>query len=336
MGSRLRAALLPAILTGTALAACGSSAGPPSARALVRETFTGRHVVSSGRMSFSLSLLRVRAGAATAPLTVTISGPFARSPGGRPPASDLTMAVSAQGRTGSLSVVSTGGAGYLTTAGASYELPAASVSKLAAGLSPVNSSGRISTLGLDPLRWLVSPVSLGRADIGGTATIHIRAGVDGEALARGLGSVLASTGSLTGSAGSALQTGLAQRRLAASLRGGSVDVFTGVADRTLRRLVLALTLPVSGRLSGLLQDARSARLVIDLQYTQLNRPQRIVAPAGAQPYSRLASALSGGSATTTAPLTGLRANPAWTQCIQAAGQSVAAMQRCAPLLDRRR
>lgn len=285
-------------------------------------------------MSFSLSLIPLAGAGRRAPLTVTINGPFARGTGGHPPTSDFTLAVSAQDRTGSLAIVSTGTAGYLTIGGVSYELPAASLSKLASGLSPVDSSGRISSLGIDPLSWLVDPVDLGRASVGGTATTHIRAGVDPRALARGLGSVLAATGSLTGAAGTALTAGLsqtAQERIAAGLRSGSVDIFTGTSDRTLRKLILALTLPVSGQLSSLLQDARSARLVISLQYTQLNRPQTIAAPASALPYNRLSAAL--GSPATATGQTQLQANAAWARCIEAAGQDVAKMQKCAPLIN---
>lgn len=307
-------------------------------------------------MSFSLSLSPLPSSRRLAPLSVTISGPFARGATGHPPVSDFTLAISAQGRTGSLAIISTATAGYLTIGRSSYTLPASSLSKLASGLSPVDSSGRISSLGIEPLSWLVHPVALGRAGVGGTATAHVRAGVDPRALARGLGTVLAATSSLTGAAGTALKAGLsqaAQKRIASGITAGSVDIFSGVRDRTLRRLVLALTLPISGRLSSLLGKVRSARLVITLQYTQLNRPQTIVAPVNALPYSSLAAALgssttpstttpSGTTPSTTTPSgttesgqTGAQANSAWTRCIEAAGQDVAAMQKCAPLIDRR-
>jgi hypothetical protein len=68
-------------------------------------------------------------------------------------------------------------------------------------------------------------------------------------------------------------------------------VWTGTADKTIRKLRLALTVPVTGTISALLGGLSSAQIGLTLQYAQLNQPQTITAPANVQPYSQFAAKL---------------------------------------------
>jgi hypothetical protein len=68
-------------------------------------------------------------------------------------------------------------------------------------------------------------------------------------------------------------------------------VWTGTADRTVRRLQVELTVPVGGTLSAALGGLSSAHVALTMQYAQLNQRQTIVAPAHAQPYSRFGARL---------------------------------------------
>jgi hypothetical protein len=296
--SRLVRALLPAVGV-VALAGCGSSGSGVSARALLRDTFAARHQVTSGRMSFALTVAPAGAGARADPVTVTVGGPFQSRGAGRSPASDFTLQVASGSQHGSLAIVSTGTAAFVTFAGTSYRLPESTFERFASGLSPLTAGGSLSSLGIEPLDWLVDPVVVGRATVGGVPTIHIRARVDPQRLVRELGALLSTTGSLAGGANSAGRSvtlsPASQRRIAGAIRKASVEIWTGVADRTLRRLTLAVTLPVAGGLSSLLGGLRSARLLLDVRYTDLNQAQRIPAPANARPFSELASALVGRS-----------------------------------------
>jgi hypothetical protein len=123
----------------------------------------------------------------------------------------------------------------------------------------------------------------------------------------------------------------------------------------LRKLEVDLNVPVTGTLSTQLGGMTSAGIHLTLQYSDVNRPQTITAPAGAQPYSQFrqkigalmqaigGSALStGGTATSPgpAPSTAAPTAPASTvtaygQCIQQTNGDVAKMQACAGLLNKK-
>jgi hypothetical protein len=138
-------------------------------------------------------------------------------------------------------------------------------------------------------------------------------------------------------------------------------VWTGASDKTIRKLQIGLTLPVTGQISTLLGGLSSAGIGLSMQYSDLNQPQTITAPTSVQPYSQfqtklktfeqgIQNALAGqatgsstsgsGSATTTPSASGSTGTSgsgskyqAYTQCIQAAAGDVGKMQQCAPLLS---
>ena len=140
-------------------------------------------------------------------------------------------------------------------------------------------------------------------------------------------------------------------------------MWTGNSDKTVRRLTIRLTLPVSGAISVLLGGVSSAQVTIDLQYTDLNQPQSITAPTSVQPFSDfqakagsllapIESALLGGltlGASTSAspggvtiPIPGASGATgsgsaagvqSYGQCITTADNDTAKMQKCASLLN---
>jgi hypothetical protein len=144
---------------------------------------------------------------------------------------------------------------------------------------------RFATLGVEPGAWLTHPSLAGRAKIAGVDTIHLITGLDGARF-------LADARRLS-SAGEALTGARASSRLApsSSVRSARVDVFTGAHDHLLRRLVLTVELtgsPKAGAARGALLETTAA---FELQFAQLNVPQRIVAPSRARPPSALGPAL---------------------------------------------
>jgi hypothetical protein len=134
-----------------------------------------------------------------------------------------------------------------------------------------------------------------------------------------------------------------------------VDIWTGSADKTLRKLALSLTLPVTGSLSSDLGGLKSAVLSLDIAYQHLNQTQTISAPTTVRPYSEFqsqvhalvtairsavssavpTSSADGSAAGSTGAATsgsGAGASSAYSQCIVAANGDYTKMYKCAGLL----
>jgi hypothetical protein len=360
-------ALCAAGLAALALTACGSSgsgnggSGSGNATALLSQTFSGSHVVNSGNLNFSLSINPGGSSKLNGPITLSFGGPFQSLGKGKLPKSNFNISISALGHTGTLGILSTGTNGYVSMEGTSYQLPAATFQRLESSFASLASSpgssgsGALGKLGIDPLRWLVNPSVAGSENIAGTNTTHIRAGIDVAALLRDLSTFLGKASSLGVSGASSIPTSISpatQSRIASEVKNPSFDVWTGSSDKTVRKLSIGLTLPVSGQLSTLLGGLDSAGITVTMQYSDLNQPQSIVAPTTVAPYSQfttkiqqilqlIESAVSSQLPTSTGTTSGTAAPPTsgtsttvntYTQCIEAAGQDVTKIQKCASLL----
>jgi hypothetical protein len=364
--------LLGALVAALAVAACGSSSSGSgsgsssgSAQSLLKQTFSSGHTVKSGVLAVSLSLNPSGSSTLTTPLSLSLSGPFQSRGKGKLPESNFTVAISALGRQGSLGVVSTGTNGYVTLQGAAYQLPAADFQRLESSFSSAGSPGGgqsgLSAFGIDPLHWLKSPAIVGSDNVGGADTTHIRAGVNVAALLSDLNTLLAKTAKSTAAAGAKIPTSIpaaTEQKIAAAIKGATVDIWTGKSDNTLRKLALKLTVPVTGQASTLLGGLRSAGIGLTVQYANLNQPQSISTPANVRPYTEftakvqsLMSGLQGalgagaagaaggiGSGSSSAPGAGTSAGSSsavqkYSRCIVSAGQDVTKMQKCASLLN---
>jgi len=200
---RTTCGLLAAALVILALAACGSSGNSSGAASLLRQTFSGKHTVNSGNINVSLSLNPSGSSTLKGPLSLGFGGPFSSLGTGKLPKSNFTVSFSALGRRGSLGILSTGTAGYVTVSGTSYQLPAATFRQLESSFSSLTSSsgggsgsGALARLGIDPLHWLVNPTVVGNESVGGANTTHIRAGIDVGKLLDDLSTFLAKAPSL--------------------------------------------------------------------------------------------------------------------------------------------
>jgi hypothetical protein len=374
---RVAALLAPAVVAAV-LSACGSSGGSGgsgNASALLKQTFSGSHTVNSGNLSISLSVNPIGSSTLKTPITLTFGGPFQSQGKGKLPKSNFTIAISALGHTGQLGIISTGTAGYVTMQGTAYQLPAATFQKLESSFaslasSPTGSSGSgaLSKLGIHPMSWLTHPTVVGTETVGGTSTTHIRAGVNVASLLAGLNTLLGKASSLGVS--SAIPTSISQatqRKIAGEVHNASFDVWTGNSDKTVRKLMVGLTLPVHGSVSTLLGGITSAAITLTMQYGDLNQPETIVAPTRLAPYSQFTAklqsilgAISGavgtslpgstssgaGSTSTGSTSSGstgstgssgsssAAAATQYGQCILAAGSNVAKMQKCASLVGK--
>jgi hypothetical protein len=360
-------------LTGAAVTGCGSSSAntasstpsssgsTPDAQTLLRETFSGKHPVTSGQIELALKLVPTGSSVLTAPITIAFGGPFQSAAKGKLPQSDFTVNASAQGHNGKLSIVSTGSAGYITVNGDSYQLPAADFNKLKSGLSPVSGSSSttssssadssmLSKLGIDPLNWLTDPQVLGQASVGGVNTDHIAAKVNVVGLLKDLYK-LAGKASTLGIKDASKLGGLSaseQSKIAAHIKSPSFDIWTGASDQTLRKLVVGLTVPVTGSVSKSLGGLSSVKVTLNLQYADLNQPQTISAPTKLLPYSEfqakiasdlatIESGVSGesgilGGTTTSASSNLSGVDKRYSDCIIKAAGNVAKQQACTSIL----
>lgn len=357
--------LVLSVLVGLGLAACGSSPSGDATK-LLQQTFSGSHKVNSGNLSLSLGITPSGSTTLKGPITVSFGGPFQSLGPGKLPQSNFSVSISALGRSGSLAILSTGSNGYVTLQGTSYQLPQATFQRLESSFSQIASStpgassgsSTLNKLGIHPLNWLVNPTIVGDESVGGTNTTHIRADINVSALLGDLNTFLEKASTLGVSGASRLSSGIpaaTRQKIASEIKNPSFDVWTGKSDKTVRKLQVNLTLPVSGQISTALGGLRSAAIGLSMQYANLNQPQTITAPTTVRPYSEFAAKVrdfvqslqsglgglaggassgSSGSSTTGSSSAGSSGSiQAYTQCVQAAGSDVTKLQQCAPLLN---
>ena len=360
-------------LASLVLAACGSSndgsSGSPST--LLSQTFTGTHKVTSGVLNLTLTIDPSGSSTLNGPITLSFGGPFQTRGAGKLPESNFTVSASALGRKAALGILSTGTSGYVTLQGTSYQMPQATFQKLessfaqlASGAGTTQGSSTLSKLGIRPLQWLTNPTTVGTENVGGAQTTHIHAGINVPALLGDLNTFIEKASSASNVAGaSQLKSGLpaaTRQKIAAAIRNPSFDVWTGTSDKTIRRLNIALTVPITGSLSTQLGGVKSADIGLTMQYSDLNKPQTITAPTTVRPYSEFQTKVSAfiqglqgaaagvlGSGTSSSSGSGSSSSSGGTtpggsgssanvtkygQCIQQANGDVAKMQKCASLL----
>jgi hypothetical protein len=349
--------VLAACVVAIAVAACGSSSSGSSgnAQTLLRQTFSGSHTVNSGDLSFSITISPSGSSKLATPIKLSFGGPFQSLGKGKLPKSNFNVSISALGHTGTLGILSTGTAGFVTLEGTSYQLPQATFQKLESSFASLAStpgssgSGALGKLGINPLHWLMNPTVAGTQTVAGTATTHIHAGVNVPALLRDLSTFLGKASSVTSGSVPTSISAATQSKIAAEVKNPVFDVWTGASDKTVRKLSIDLTLPVTGQLSTQLGGLSSAGIDVTMQYGDLNQPQNIIAPTSTAPYSQFQSKISAivqaitsavgaqlptssGSSSSSSSSASSSADNAYTQCITQAGGDVSKMQQCSSKL----
>jgi len=196
---------------------------------------------------------------------------------------------------GSLQVISADGKGYITVSGQSYrsghQLQEPRVGVRLAGLIGTGSgaaSGRgvFSTLGIKPLAWLVRPQIVGKATVEGVATTRVRAGLDATAMLQDFSRLLGKAGSLGVSGASSLPQSISpgtQRSIAHALGSPSFNLWTGTADKLIRKLTISAVVPVTGATRTALGGMRSANVTLASSTAGSTSPRRSARPRAPSP-----------------------------------------------------
>ena len=297
--TRAAVALAATALSAPALGACSGASGE-SPQALLSDTFSSQRQIESGRIDLALSLSATGSSAATQPMSVHLAGPFQSEGAGKLPRFSLALQASVGGHALGAGATATGSALYVQIAGAWFSTPSSTYRAIEEGFARASSqapNGKVqstfASLGIDPGRWLSNPSDAGTTTVDGVQTVHLTAAVNVPAFLADVAK-LSQAGSALGLAsvpgGGSISPGTAGE-LAKSIQAARVDVYTGKSDHTLRRLEVGATVAATAQTQSLLGGLRTARVHLLLEFSELNRPQSISAPANPQPASQLLPAL---------------------------------------------
>lgn len=349
------------VASALAVAACGGSGGGTTdAASLVRQTFAVSHPIRSGHVDATLNVDLQGLPKWTQPLSLHVAGPFQSNGGTMVPDFALDLNVQSGAQPMTIGAIFAKGAGFLTIEGQAFDLGKTFSKSFQDGYLKARRDAKarggnqttLSALGIDPERWLDHPKDEGQEDIAGTQTEHVSAGVAVPRLLQDLSAILGRARGVTGATAAAgVPTSLTaeqQRAIARSVQAAKVDLWTGSKDHALRRFTLDVRIAVPQDLQARAGGLRSGHVALDVTLAQLNQPQTIRRPGGARPLSQLtgllgrlglaggsasssASASASASASTPTPApTGKQA--AYANCLTAAGEDLAKVQRCAALL----
>jgi hypothetical protein len=343
---RIIAPLL-ALLAALALAACGSSGSSGDARGLIRSTFGNAGKVQSGQISLLLNVQTSGLKSLTGPVQLRFGGPFDKPAKDNAPRFAFTLTGALAGRSFTAGATSTGAAGFVALSGKEYALPPAQFAAFKKSFSSVQDIAQPRTSSSGDIAWLTDPKVDGDADVSGTTTTHVSAGID---VARLLDQLE--------------NRGAGKQKLTPAQRQGVIDVvknarfdfYTGKSDKVLRRVRIAFRLDVPAAKQAGFGGLKSADVTLDYSIADLNRPQTITAPkvtgTAAELNQKIGSllrqlsaleALAGGNTTGTGTGTGTgttgSASPGqlrfqrYQVCLTQAAGNNAAVKKCLALLQ---
>jgi hypothetical protein len=358
MTTRLRSVLflLVASLAAVALSACGGDGKTASADSdvnqLLKDTFTGNKKVKSGRFALALAV-DAQGGTQKGPINVKLSGPFQSQGAKKLPKFKLGLDFAGSGQNLKAGLTSTGDKGFVNFNGTDYAVSDQVFKQFVAGYEQAQKTAdakqngkqpSLTTLGIDPRKWLTNAKNAGEAKVGGEDTIKITGGVDVPKLLDDVNTALGKASSLgLQNSGQLPQKLTDQQRtqIGQAVKNLKVEIYTGKADTILRRMLIDLNVtPPPGAKSG---GITAAKIRFDLSLTQVNKDQTIAAPANTKPLDQLLQqfggagglgALGGGSTpgAGSASPGDQAALKKYTDCITAAGSDTAKAQQCAKLL----
>jgi hypothetical protein len=345
--------LLFAVLALGLLAGCGGDDDSGQAadsstdvNQLLKDTFSGKKDIKSGKLDLAAN---VESGGQS--FAVKVTGPFESQGTGKLPKLDIDASLEGGGQSFQAGVTSTGDKGFVSYAGTDYAVPPQVFQQFKAGFEQSakqaggDSNQSLTSLGIDPSKWLTNAKNEGEAKVGDTDTVKITGDVDVPKLLDDVNTALQKIRSIGGAEAAQLPEQLTEadkKQAEDAIKDLNVEIYTGADDKILRRFVIAMKLDVPNSSGG---ASQSADLKLDFQLQDLNEGQDISAPESTKPFSELMSKLQGlglgslgglgtGSSSSGGGASGTSQEnlQKYTECIQKAGSDTSKMQKCADLL----
>jgi hypothetical protein len=262
--------VLAALVTG-----CGGADSPEE---IVAETASNLGEIRSGTLDVSLMVTPRDQRA----FGFRLRGPFSLGEPGSLPTASITYTQLAEGRRGSVRLISTGRKAYAEVAGETYELPRGQTDELRSATRALAAGAGLRSLPLDD--WIVAAELSDGGSVGGAETDRVRGRLDVTAAVRGLLELARSLGSEL----PALD-GASAEQLRRAARATAFELYTGREDRLLRRLDLEADfgLAVPAELRAALGELVGAEIAFRLMVANPNEPVRVAEPAHARPASEL-------------------------------------------------
>lgn len=296
--NRFRAQLTLAFALAAALtiAACGGGGGDEDPKAVLDATFSNEATISSGVLDFSLDF-SAEGGANAGSFEAGFNGPFQGGGDGAVPSFDLDAELKfdseVQDFSGSAGLISTGDSAFLSFQGTDYEVPTDLFGQFKASFEQAQAQAQgnqqqadpgnfLASLGINPADWLTDLSNEGNEDVEGTETIHISGQADVPKLVADVQKIVEQAPQAADQVTPEQLGQLGQ--LDNIVSSAEFDVYSGADDDILRKLEakVALDLPATG--AG---TPETAEFGFAITLSELNQPQTIVGPTGAQPLSTL-------------------------------------------------
>ena len=361
--TRLLRPILLCLLAALALfvGACGGGGDEASSDTdvdtLLADTFSGKDKkVESGKLDLELKIDAKNTQGVSGPVTVSVKGPFQSQGKQKLPKFKIDFAFEGAGQSIKAGLTSTGTKGFVNFQGSDYAVTDQIFTQFKTGFEQAQKKGNtknqsLSSLGLDPRKWLTNAKNAGDAKVGDDDVIKITGGVDVNKLLDDVNKALTKARNLGVQGTQTLPSQLtaAQRKeVTDAVKDPKVEIYTGKDDKVLRRMVVALGIVAPKSSSS---PNGSADFRLDFSIADLNQDQEISEPANAKPFDQLTSQLGGlgglgglGSGSGSSGSSGSGSSGSgsaaknnaklekYSKCVTDAGADTAKARKCADLL----
>jgi hypothetical protein len=337
------------------VAACGGGGDGAEASSdtdvntLLSDTFKGGKKIDSGKLDLSLRIDAKNTQGLSGPVTLKVGGPFQTEGSKKLPKFKIDFAFEGAGQSIKAGLTSTGAKGFVSFQGSDYAVSDQIFRQFKAGYEQAQQKGNtknrsLSSLGLDPRQWLTNAKNEGDAKVGDDDVIKITGGVDVNKLLDDVNKALSKARNLGVQGTQSLPTQLtaAQRKqVTDAVKNPKVEIYTGKADKILRRMVVSLGIVAPKDSSS---PNGSASIKLDFSITDLNEDQEISEPSGVKPFEELTAKLgslglgglgssSGSGSGSGSGSAGNNANlEKYSKCVSDAGSDTTKARKCADLL----
>ena len=293
--TRLRAllALALALAVASTIAACGGDdGGDQDPQEVLDATFDNEAQIDSGVFDVSFDLT-TEGGDDEGSFEASLGGPFESGEDGAVPkfdiTADLNLDSASQDFSGSAGLISTGDSAFVNFQDTDYEVPADVFQQFQSSYQEAQAqtgeqgegSNLLSSIGVNPSNWLTDLSNEGNEDVEGTDTIHISGQADVPKLIEDFRTIAERV------PGAAEQLSPAQLgqldQITDLVETADFDIYTGADDDVLRKLEGNIELNPPDT-SG---SPESVSVNFAITISELNEPQEIASPTGAQPLGDL-------------------------------------------------